>query len=120
MKITILALKNIETVLTKLLSQDLSITVSFKLAKLAKIMEDEIGQKSVYEQERVKLIHKYGKEDDKGQIAVSDDNRQSFMIDLETLLTQEIEIDYEPVKVSDSTEVKLSAFEVNALSKFIN
>jgi hypothetical protein len=69
---------------------------SYRLAKLIKAVNDELG---VYNNERIKLCEKYGTlSDDKAKYDIHD--TESFTNDTNELLSQEIELDVKPIEIS--------------------
>jgi hypothetical protein len=90
--------------LEKLKNQDLPVKTSFKLAKTLKKMDEE---KKHFEEEKLKLLKKYGEEieDNPGSYSVGTDNKE-FYEKLEELCN--IKVDIEKIKIEDLGDIKLS------------
>ena len=120
MKITLEKLFNIQQSLGKLLTQDLPVSVSFKLSRLAKKVKTEMD---LLEENRVKLVKKYGgkEKNENGEevVRVSKKNMTKFSEELKTLLDVQVEIEVETVSISELGDLKLSALDLANLDDFI-
>ena len=86
--------------LRKLIEQKFPVMVSYKLAKLVKKLDEQF---KVIEEVRTGLIKKYGETDDKGQIQVKPDgeNFPKFAGEFNELMSQEVEMVIEKVKLPE-------------------
>ena len=102
--------------LRKLIEQKFPVIVSYKLSKLAQKLNEQF---KVVEEVRQGLIKKYGKADDKGQIAVSQESKDwvKFVDEFNELMAQEVEIVIEKVKLPETFEIEPSI--LMALDKFV-
>lgn len=92
MKVKLSTLKAGESSLNKLFNSDkLDIVTAYKLSKVAKIVTDELSK---VEEFRTKLVLKYGEEKD-GNFMVKPENLEKFLNEMEALLSQEIDIDFQ-------------------------
>lgn len=66
------------------------------------------------EEERQKMINKYGKEKD-GIVAVQDENKDSFLKEFGDLLETQIDVDWDPIPVDSLGEVELSVAEITKI-----
>jgi hypothetical protein len=116
MKIKLGELKNAETSLQKLIEKDLNIKIAYKLGKLIKIISAEFKE---IEDSRVKLIKKYGKEDENKNIQVLPENNEKFYIEFQQLLDEEIDIDFEPLALEELGEISMTTTDVLKLGHIL-
>lgn len=96
-------------VLTKVLDLELPINLSYKLMKVVNVLNTEL---KTIEEQRVKLVKKYSKNN---EINVSEENKQDFLKDFSTLLDEEIDINWEKMSIElFGDDLKLS---INDLTK---
>lgn len=98
--------------LNKLSETELPISVSYKLVKLVKKLGEEVDS---IDKLRQKLIKKHGKEDENGNITVSEDKKQEFMDEFSTLLNSKIKIDFEPIPVESIKDITISVSDMGRL-----
>ena len=78
---------------------DLPVKVSLRIARL---MKDLVAEAAILDQERVKLIRKFGTKDDAtGNISVPPDRFLEFRVEWQKALDSEVEIDREAINLSD-------------------
>ena len=106
MKVKLVEIYNCVQVMNKILDAELPASVAFKLTKLLKSINDEI---KTVEDQRVKMVSKYGDKDENGSVSVSETNKEAFMKEFGELLSTEIEIQWEPVSVEKFDGLNLSA-----------
>ena len=106
MKVKLVEVYNSVSVMNKILDAQLPASIAFKLTKLLKSLNDEI--KSI-EDQRVKLVSKYGEKDENNSVSVSETNKESFMKEFGELLNTDIEIQWEPVSIEKFDGLNLSA-----------
>jgi predicted ThiF/HesA family dinucleotide-utilizing enzyme len=97
MKLSLQEIFNIQAALIKLAEEKLPIKVAYRLARIIKGLEKEIG---LVEEQRVDLIKKYGVEDDNKNWKVPDENIAAFQTEYAELLKEEVELLAEPIKLS--------------------
>ena len=110
MKITLAEVKSLETSLSKIFDKDIHIKIAYRLSSLLKVLSDEINS---LEENRVKLVKKYGEEDkESGQLAVPTEKAEEFYKEFNELLQLEIDIDFEPIPLGAFGDISLSAADV--------
>jgi hypothetical protein len=110
LKITLAEIKSLETSLGKMFNKDVNIKIAYRLGKLLKKLSEEM---KALEENRVKLVKKYGVEDEKTkQISVPQDNAQDFHKEFNELMQVEIEVDFEPIPLEQFGDIELSASDV--------
>lgn len=85
---------------------------SYRLGVLAKFIQERM---SVYEKSRQNLVQKYGEKTD-NVIRVKSENINQFSEEMESLLSEEVQIDFQPISVSSLEEVKISPKDMAILS----
>jgi uncharacterized protein YutE (UPF0331/DUF86 family) len=109
-------LKNIETVIVKLMSAELPIRLAFKFGVVVEQINDNLRR---LEEFRVNLVKKYGKTDNKGNLQVLPENMDKFTDELKELLDTEVDIKIVkiPIEVFEKGDIKVSIKEINSLVK---
>lgn len=105
MKVKLVEVYNSVSVMNKILDAELPAPIAFKLTKLFKSINEEI--KSV-EDQRVKMVSKYGEKDENGSVSVSESNKESFIKEFSDLLATEIEVQWEPISIEKFDSLNLS------------
>jgi len=101
------------SVMSKLIDAPLPAKISFRLARLMKEMNEYLKH---LDEERTKLIKKYGKENGDGNITVSEDNKEQFVNEFNDLLAEEIEINWEKMNPEDLGNTPLSVGEISKIA----
>ena len=105
--------------LQTLLKERLPVKISYRLAKLAKKVNDQL---TIIDEVRNGLVQQYGEKDEKGEnisIKVGSKNIALFLTDLNELMGQEVDIDSEIIKLpEDGLTIEPSV--LLALGKFID
>jgi len=125
MKITYKQLKAAQAALFKVLNADLELDVSLGMRRLAKRVDPEF---QVYEDERKKLLTKYGQKNEKGDL-IEDKDRNivfettehltQFQTDLKALEEQPIEVPEKCIDLKKLKGIKCSTFDLVALEPFL-
>jgi len=117
-KVSLKELKQAELALSKVLNASLPIKVSYWINKN---MKPIIAELTLVEEKRVQLVKKYAVDKDgKPSQNVPKENMEALQNEFISLLDEEVEIDFTPIKLKDiENEVKLSAGEIGSLDKFI-
>ena len=68
-----------------------------------------------FEEDRLKLVYKYGKESETGKVSVAEENMENFYKDVASLLDGEIEVDIRQIKIDQLEEVKLTPNEIQCI-----
>ncbi len=118
LKLTLGDLKMKEASLGNLLNTKLPVKASYRMSKLSKIIINELKE---LEEQRVKLVEKYGEKTDQG-FAIKPDNAEmwkAFHDDYKELLKEEVALSFIPVLLNDIPDNVLSAIDMMHLSEFI-
>ena len=102
--------------------KDFPIKVSYGLVTLIDKMANQVA---IIDKLRTELIKKYGTEEKNGNIAIAPNTPKmvKFMDEFNTLLSQEIEVDFEPVTLPfeiDGASYNIEPKILRSLGKFIN
>jgi flagellar biosynthesis component FlhA len=109
---------NAREALQTLMKERLPVKVSYRLAKLAKKVNDQLA---IIEEVRQGLVKQYGEPDEKGeniQILAGSKNMAPFLTDLNELMGQEVDIDSEIIKLPEEG-LTIEPSVLLALDKFI-
>lgn len=110
-KVKLLDIVNSREALSTLMNEKLPMVVSYKLAKIFKIVAPELD---LLEQQRQKMIRELGEplseDEENGAWKVKKENEKEFQKQFEELLQEEVELDFDPVPVSifDALDDKVS------------
>jgi hypothetical protein len=107
----------------KLMQQPFKGSLAFKIARLARELEKEM---QTFNDERMKIIRKYGKKDENGELIVGEDGNVSFENDkindlnseFNSLLETELEINADKLPMDSIDEFELTPQEIIGLEKF--
>lgn len=124
MKIKNEVLVNSVQVLSKLNNAELPVRVSYKLAKNIKSIEKELN---IYEEEKQKLINKYGEKDEEGKLKTKEDgsinitDTENWNKDIKELLEIEAEINVEKINIDElaKSDLKLTPAELTLIDYMI-
>lgn len=97
--------------LEKFLNTDLKGVTGFKFRKINRQLT-EIFQD--YDQSILSLLRAYGKENGNGQFTVEKENIEEFNKEYEKLLDEEIELDFNPIKIKELSEKDLESLELSS------
>lgn len=113
-KVSIGVLDNSVSVLSKIVTQELPALISFKFATLVKEISTKL---EVFQKEKDKLFKKYGETvpDSPDKIQIKSESLEVFKDELESLLTQEVELPVDKLTVEDFSEIKVNIMDATAL-----
>lgn len=97
-----------------MLGKDLPIKSAWKLNKLIKAFDKELGE---IEEFRVGLVQKLGEADEEGNVQVPEDKMEQFIIEFNELLMTEIEVDFEAIDIDSLGDIQISAKDLLPLDK---
>lgn len=119
MIVTVLDVANLQRGLKNLVSQPLPAKISFKIAKLAGAVDQEV---KLAEARRLKLIDKYGVEDatNPSTKSVPNENREVFQKEFDALLLEKITIGFDPIKIEDLGEIHITPIDASLLSSIFS
>ena len=103
-------------VLKKLVNFSLPAKASYNIMRNMKKIEHEIKP---FEESRMKLVEKYGKENEEGKISVTEENLQSFYVEIASLFEEEIEVDVRTIKIEQLEDAKLTPNEIQFIDFMI-
>ena len=124
MKIKNEVLVNSVQVLRKLNNAELPVRVSYKLAKNIKNIDKEL---KIYEEEKQKLINKYGEKDEEGKLKTKEDgsinitDTENWNKDIKELLEIEAEINIEKINIDElgKSDFKITPSELSLIDYMI-
>ncbi len=101
--------------LNKVLTFDLPIKTSWKLTKISKILSEEVA---TIEDQRIKLVKKYGEEQEDQNVQVPKENFEDFLTEFNELLSEKQEFDFESISIDElGDDVKISPIQLQFLDK---
>lgn len=111
-------------VLRKLNNAELPVRVSYKLAKNIKNIDKEL---KIYEEEKQKLINKYGEKDEEGKLKTKEDgsinitDTENWNKDIKELLEIEAEINIEKINIDElgKSDFKITPSELSLIDYMI-
>ena len=101
------------SVMNKLIDMPLKATLSFRLARIMRDINDILKN---LEDERSKLIKKYGQDSGDGNITVSEQNKENFLDEFQSLLEDKIEINWEPIDTDSLGDSTISVAEISKIA----
>ena len=117
MKFKLIEIRSLEGSLVKLTNKELPVRVAYRLSRVLKRVTEELSSIENY---RVKLVKKYSKgEDEKGIFEVAKGEEEKFGKEFSELLMEEIDIDFEPILLSDLGDICLTPIDLIRLEKII-
>jgi len=122
-KVSLNDVVNSSQTFNKLMQQSFKGSLAFKIARLVRELEKEM---QTFNDERMKIIRKYGKKDENGELIVGEDGNVSFENDkindlnneFNSLLETELEINADKLPMDSIDEFELTPQEVIDLEKF--
>ena len=109
MKLTIKDILEATPILKKVTAFSLPAKVSYNIMRNMKKIEHEIKP---FEESRLQLVRKYGKEGEDGKTTVLEENLEAFYKDVASLLDEEIDVDIRSIKIDQLEGVKLTPSEI--------
>ena len=115
MKFQLGEIRQMKEPLIGMLDKDLPIKSAWRLHKLVKAFDKELGE---IEEFRVGLVKKLGEEEDEeGMVQVPEGKMEQFVTEFNELLMTEIEVKYEPIEIDALGDIQMSAKELLGLDK---
>ena len=122
-KIVLGDIVNSTEIFNKIMQQPFKGSLAFKIARLVRELEKEM---QTFNDERMKIIRKYGKKDENGELIVNNDGNIEFENDkineinyeFNSLLETELEINADKLPIDSIDEFELTPQEVISLEKF--
>ena len=125
LKVKISDIVNSTETLQKLAQKDFKAKLAWQIARLLKQAEAEVQE---FNTTRMTLINKYGDKDEAGQLItdergnckISPENMELFSTELNDLIQNEIELNANPLKISDLEELDFTPSDMAMLEPFID
>ena len=125
MTVTLKDIVESQEVMRTLSNKPLRGRVAFKVARLLKKLEAEL---TTFNDTRVKLIESYAKKDEEGNYVTNDkneyqfdrDNANKFIEEVNKLLSEELQIDANPILVDEIEELDFTPAEMAVLEPFMD
>ena len=107
--------------LNRLITKDYPVTLSFKLSKLTRLVNQELED---YNKSFQSLWEKYGQPIEKsgektGEKEIKHENRKTYTDELEKLLDQEADINFQPIPLKDFGDTTIQTRDLMNLEKVI-
>ena len=119
MKLTLAEIRWMQRGLMTITSMPMPIKISYKLAKLLNLFNEEM---MAVEKAREALIKRMAVEDPAkpGELRVAPENEDKFREEFAQLLQEEVEVNFEPIKLAElGDDIKISPIEMASLAKII-
>ena len=115
MKFQLGEIRNMKDPLIKLLDKEIPIKSAWKLNKLVKAFDKELGE---IEEFRVGLVQKLGTSDEETQaVQVPEDKMEQFVVEFNELLMTEIEVEFDGISIDTLGDIQCSAKELIAIDR---
>ena len=101
--------------LGKLAAANLRLKTAYELKKAADILQKEVD---FFEQERRKIVEKYGTAQEDGAVLIPAEQRAQADEEYVRLLSMEVQPDFSRLQISISEDAKLSVNDLAALAPF--
>ena len=101
--------------LGKLTAANLRLKTAYELKKTADILQKEVD---FFEQERRKIVEKYGTAQEDGAVLIPAEQRTQADEEYARLLSMEVQPDFSRLQISVSEDAKLSVNDLVALAPF--
>ena len=101
--------------LGKLTAANLRLKTAYELKKTADILQKEVD---FFEQERRKIVEKYGTVQEDGAVLIPAEQRTQADEEYARLLSMEVQPDFSRLQISVSEDAKLSVNDLAALAPF--
>lgn len=107
--------------LVSLSKRDFKAKTAYRISKITKKVLKEF---EIFNEQRMKLIRKYGLKDEKGELIKKDGHylfkdREAFDAEIEELLKTEIQLNVETLSIEDFGDCELSPLELSGLGRLI-
>jgi hypothetical protein len=114
MKFALGEIRGMKDPLTSLIDKEIPIKAAWKLNRLIKAFDKELGE---IEEFRVNLVQKLGVEGEDGQVTVPDDKMEAFVTEFNELLNQDVEVEFDGIDVDVFGDISVSAKDMLVLEK---
>ena len=100
--------------LITLLDKEIPIKAAWKLNRLIKGFDKELGE---IEEFRISLVQKLGEAGEDGNVSVPQEKMEQFVTEFNELLNQEVAIEYEAIDIDVFGDVTVAAKDMMVLEK---
>jgi hypothetical protein len=114
MKFALGEIRGMKDPLTVLLDKALPIKAAWKLNRLIKGLDKELGE---IEEFRISLVQKLGAEGEDGNVQVPQDKMEQFVTEFNELLQTEVEVEYDAIDVDVFGDIQMTAKDMMVLEK---
>lgn len=101
--------------LSKLTSANLRLKTAYALKQMADILQKEVD---FFEQERKKILEKYGKVQEDGTVLIPAEQRPKAEEEYTRLLSMEVQPEFSRLRISLSEDARLSVNDLSLLAPF--
>ena len=101
--------------LSKLASANLRLKTAYTLKQMADILQKEVD---FFEQERKKILEKYGKVQEDGSVLIPVEQRTKAEEEYSRLLSMEVQPEFSRLRISISEDARLSVNDLSLLAPF--
>lgn len=113
-----------QEVLHKLSNEQVPGRVAFRIGRLLKKLEESLG---TYNEVRINILQKYAMRDENGEYKLNDkneyqfdsDNLKLFIDEMNKLISEEVEIEADPINFSDIENINFTPSEITLLEPFL-
>ena len=116
MKVKLYEIINASEVLTKIMKSTINLKAAYRIGKIAKKYQAEM---EIFQDLRKKLFDKYGETQDDKSVKIKDDKIPEYQKEMNELLQNDVELDIEPVVISENEKIEISPAELLLVEKFI-
>ena len=112
MKVKLIDVYNSVPVMNKIIETPMNASLAFQLTRLLKTLNDEM---KTIEEQRIKLVEKYGSKTEEDAVVVSDENKEKFLSEFTELLNTDVDLTWEQLSISKMEGLQLSVNEMSRI-----
>jgi hypothetical protein len=116
MKFTLGEIRQMKDPLVMLIGKDLPIKSAWRLNKLIKVFNKELGDIEEFRKVLIEKLDTTGADKD-GVVTVPKDKMEQFVEEFGELLQTEIDVEFEPIDIDSVADIQISAKELMFLDK---
>ena len=114
MKFALGEIRGMKDPLVSLIDKEIPIKAAWKLNRLVKGFDKELGE---IEEFRISLVQKLGEAGEDGNVSVPQEKMEQFVTEFNELLNQEVAIEYEAIDIDVFGDVTVAAKDMMVLEK---
>jgi len=96
--------------------EKLPVKLAYRIQRNLRKINNELQD---FEEARLELVRKYGKQNEKGFMEVVPENMEAFNADLKTLLDEEVDVDIQSIPIQDLADVQTKEGLPNAVAPLL-